>query len=197
MVGQSDGSQANQLGTSDRAISSSPFSLVNMDYQDYLTRMGTDTEGRYDVSPLFYDPKTFETLRMDLLAGVTGEPTAVAGIDALGFVLGSAMAVDLRVGFVPVRKGGKLPYPEEELLRQEFTDYSGRSKALEIHPAALAESDRVLLVDDWVETGVQMRTAANLIEETGASISRIVAIRVHRNQKTEPLFDKYPVHRLG
>lgn len=112
-----------------------------MDYEAYLDLMGTDTVGRFDVTPLFSDPETFETLRTDLLAGATGEPTTVVGIDALGFVLGGALATDLGVGFAPVRKGGKLPYAEAELLRREMTDYSGSSKALELHPDALDEGD--------------------------------------------------------
>lgn len=74
-----------------------------MDYEAYLDLMGTDTVGRFDVTLLFSDPKTFETLRSDLLASAA-EPTAVVGIDALGFVLGGALATDLGVGFVPVRK---------------------------------------------------------------------------------------------
>lgn len=129
-----------------------------MNYEAYLERMGTDTVGRYDVTPLFAEPETFAELRADLLAGGTGtpEPTTVAGIDAIGFVLGGALATELGVGFVPIRKGGKLPYPREVLLRRELADYSGEAKALELHPDALDEDDRVLLVDDWVETGAQM-----------------------------------------
>lgn len=169
-----------------------------MDYDDYLARMGTDTVGRYDATPLFADRETFESLRADLLAGVEeGEPTVVVGIDALGFVLGSALAVDLGVGFVAVRKGGKLPYPETDLFRRDLTDYSGEAKSLELHPRLLDGDDRALLVDDWVETGAQMRATAELVETAGASVAGVAAIRVHRNERTEPLFERYDVHSVG
>lgn len=159
--------------------------------------MGTDTTGRYDATPLFADSDTFAELRADLLARVPGEPTAVAGIDALGFVLGGALATELDTGFVAVRKGGKLPYPRGKLLRREVTDYSGESKALELHPDAVGEGDRVLLVDEWVETGAQMRAAAELVEAADASVVGVLATRVPENGGTEPLFDRYDVRSLG
>ena len=168
-----------------------------MDHEAYLERMGTDTVGRYDATPLFADPEAFAELRADLLAGVPDGTTTVAGIDALGFVLGGALAADLGVGFVAVRKGGKLPYPREELLRRELTDYSGERKALELHPDALDGTDRVLLVDEWVETGAQMRAAAELVEAAGASVAGIAAIRVPENEGTEPLFERYDVRSPG
>jgi adenine phosphoribosyltransferase len=153
--------------------------------------------GRYDATPLFADPETFAELRADLLARVPNTPTAVAGIDALGFVLGSALATELGVGFVAVRKGGKLPYPPEELLRRAFTDYSGEAKALELHPDALSPDDRVLLVDEWVETGAQMRAAAALVEAAGATVAGVLAIRVPESEGTEPLFERYDVRSIG
>lgn len=168
-----------------------------MEYEAYFDRMGTDTTGRYDVTPLFADAGTFAELRADLLERVPGDPTTVAGIDALGFVIGSALVTELETGFVAIRKGGKLPYPPDELLRREFTDYSEESKALELHPDAVGEDDRVLLVDEWVETGAQMRAAAGLVEAAGADVAGVLVIRAHRNEGTEPLFDRYDVRSLG
>ena len=168
-----------------------------MQYDAYHERMGTDTVGRYDVTPLFEDPETFAELRVDLTAGVDFEAiTHVVGIDALGFVLGGAVATEQAVGFVPVRKGGKLPYPDAELLRREFTDYSDESKALELHPDRLGEGDRVLVVDEWVETGAQMRAATALVEEAGASVAAVTAISIPENEGTAPLFERYDVHSI-
>ena len=168
-----------------------------MEYEEYLELIGTDTTGRYDVTPLFTDPVVFAELRSDLIDGISSEPTRVCGIEALGFMLGSAVAVDLDVGFVPVRKGGKLPYTDEQLLRREFTDYSKRTKILELRTDALTPSDRVLLIDDWIETGAQMRAATELVEEAGATVHAITAITADRNDQTEALFEKYDVFHLG
>lgn len=162
----------------------------------YLERVRTDTSGRNDVTPLFWDGDAFGALTADLVDGLSGRPTSVAGIDALGFVLGAAVATELGVGFVPVRKGGKLPYPESRLRRRTVTDYSERSKSLELHPDPLGPGERVLLVDDWVETGAQMEATANLVEEAGASVAAIAAVRVERTERTRSLFDRYEVHSL-
>ncbi|MFC6826825.1 phosphoribosyltransferase family protein [Halopelagius fulvigenes] len=167
-----------------------------MDYEEYFEQMGTDTAGRYDISPLFGDADTFAALRTDLCAGVDSEPTVVVGIDALGFVLGSAVATEMSVGFVPVRQGGKLPYPDDELLRRDITDYSEDAKSLELHPDELDVDDRALVVDDWIETGTQMRAATDLVESAGASVVAVAAIRAHRNEGTKPLFERYDVHAL-
>lgn len=168
-----------------------------MDYDAYHDRMGTDTVGRYDVTPLFADRETFAELRADLTADVAFEDvTHIVGIDALGFVLGGAIATERDVGFVPVRKGGKLPYPEAELLRRAVTDYSGTSKVLELHPDRLGEDDSVLVVDEWVETGAQMQAATGLVEAAGATVAAIAAIRVPENEGTAPLFERYEVHAI-
>lgn len=169
---------------------------MSVNYEEYLELMGTETTGRYDVTPLFADPEIFATLRADLLAGVSGEETAVVGIDALGFVLGGALATDLGIGFAPIRKGGKLPYPDDELLSRAVTDYTDTSKVLELHPNSLGADDRVLIVDDWVETGAQMRAATDLVEAAGASVKTVTAICVPRNEGTNPLFEQYEVHSI-
>jgi adenine phosphoribosyltransferase len=120
-----------------------------MKHDAYHARRGTDTVGRYDVALLFGDRETFAELRANLVADAAFDDiTHVVGIDALGFVLGGAVAAERDVGFVPVRKGGKLPYEVEELLRVEFTDDSETSKALELHPDRLGAGDRVLVVDE-------------------------------------------------
>lgn len=173
------------------------FLGVDMEYDEYFQLIGTNTTGRYDVTPLFTDSAIFEELRHDLVGGVSGAPTVVCGLEALGFILGSAVAVDLEIGFVPVRKGGKLPYTDDKLLRREFTDYSNTSKTLELRTDAVAQTDRVLLIDDWIETGAQMQAATELVEQAGATVHAITAITADRNDQTEFLFDAYDVYSLG
>jgi adenine phosphoribosyltransferase len=167
-----------------------------MEYDEYHERMGTETTGRFDVTPLFTDSETFEQLRTDLLEDIPEKPTHVAGIDALGFILGSALAVDLDVGFVPIRKGGKLPYTDERLIQRELTDYTDKTKTLELDSEAVGEGDCVLLVDEWVETGAQMTAAAELVESAGATIDGLVSLCVPETSSTAPLFERYPVYSL-
>ena len=115
---------------------------------DYLRLIDRKTTGnRCDVTPLFADPRAFGRL-LDDLAGLLArvEFDLVAGLDALG----TALAVRTHKGLVIVRKGGKLPV---EASVAEFTDYSGRRKSLELRPDLIRPGARVLVVDDWVETG--------------------------------------------
>ena len=82
------------------------------------------------LPPYSQIPKRFSQLVDDLSSPFTSTPIDyVAGIDALGFILGTAIAIRLHKGFIPLRKEGKLPV---ETVKKEFTDYSGNRKALEL-----------------------------------------------------------------
>ena len=94
--------------------------------------------------------------------------TKVAGVEARGFVFGAAVATRLGAGFVPVRKPGSI-HPGPKAVHVSEPDWRGRSLAYELQRAALADDDRVLLVDDWAETGSQALAARALIEECGAT----------------------------
>jgi adenine phosphoribosyltransferase len=93
----------------------------------------------------------------------------VVGIEARGFILGSAVAYCLGVGFVPVRKKGKLPGDTE---RMEYDLEYGRDE-IEIHRDALKYGDRVLLIDDLLATGGTSLAAAHLVEKLGGKVVEI------------------------
>lgn len=136
--------------------------MPSMTRPAYLRRIDTQTLGRrYDVTPLFADYESFAELVRDLAEPFQDASLdLVAGIDALGFILGAALALKLRKGFLPIRKGGKLPVPTDAV---EFVDYSGERKALEVRRDALRPGMRVLVVDEWIETGAQVSAAIELI----------------------------------
>ena len=144
-----------------------------MTNRPYLALIDHQTSGnRCDVTPLFSDYAAFSALVDDLAALV--EPLAfdiVVGIDALGFILGAALALRIQTGFVPIRKGGKLPIAVDAA---ECVDYTGQRKTLELRRDALAPGTRVLLVDEWIETGAQVRSAIQLIEGQGGVIAGIL-----------------------
>jgi adenine phosphoribosyltransferase len=92
----------------------------------------------------------------------------VAGIEARGFVLAACVALELRAGFVAVRKpGGLHPGPKVEL--QAPRDWRGLETTLRVQRHAIGEGERVLLVDDWAETGSKALTARRLIEACGGA----------------------------
>jgi len=90
----------------------------------------------------------------------------VAGIEARGFILGGAVAVELGAGFVPVRKAGKLPHVT---IGHEYALEYGTDR-IEIHVDALSPGERVLLVDDLVATGGTLEAAIRVIEKLGGEI---------------------------
>jgi adenine phosphoribosyltransferase len=151
---------------------------------------------RSDVTPIFAEPAAFRALVEDLVAPWLDAPVGrgvecVVGTDALGFVVGTALALRLGVGFVPVRKGGKLPVRNEQVT---FKDYSGVEKVFELRANPWPLGTRVLLSDEWIETGATANAAVELIERAGGVVSGIVAIAFRKNERTAPLWAKYRCH---
>ncbi len=166
-----------------------------LDDVDYLQLINTTTSGpRNDVTPIFEDAAAFAHLVKDLAAPFRGQALElVAGIDALGFVLGAALARELKVGFLPVRKGGKLPV---DVDRVTFVDYSGEEKQLELRKGSLRGGERVLLVDEWIETGAQIEAAIGLLEGRAADIVGVATINLDVNKRTRALLQRRRIHTL-
>ena len=162
---------------------------------NYLRLIDTQTQGRrYDVTPLFADFQAFSALVEDLIRPFAEvEFDCVAGIDALGFILGAAIAVRLEKGFVPIRKGGKLPVPADGT---EFVDYTGQEKSLELRIGAIQPGTRILVVDEWVETGAQVQAAVDLLEKQGGVVIGIATISMDDNPCTSMLRQKYQCHSV-
>jgi adenine phosphoribosyltransferase len=120
-----------------------------------------------DITPVLRDPDLFRASIDLFLERCRGrEVDKIVGIDARGFVFGSAVAYELGVGFVPIRKRGKLPY------RTEIAKYSleyGEAE-VEMHTDAVAAGERVVLVDDLLATGGTSAAAAVLIRKAGANL---------------------------
>jgi adenine phosphoribosyltransferase len=126
-----------------------------------------------DITPLLQDPKTFRVLIDVFVHRYMGERLdLVAGIDARGFVLGAVVAYELNLGFVPIRKKGKLPF---DTLREEYELEYG-SAAVEIHADAVKPGQRVLLIDDLIATGGTMMAGMKLLQRLGAQVVEGAAI---------------------
>ena len=93
----------------------------------------------------------------------------IAGVEARGFIVGSALAYKWNKGFIPMRKPGKLP---AETVSEEYSLEYG-TDAVEMHVDAVKKGDKVLLADDLLATGGTIKAAANLIEKCGAEVAGI------------------------
>jgi adenine phosphoribosyltransferase len=162
---------------------------------NYLRLIDTHTQGRrYDVTPLFADFQAFSALVENLIHPFAKvEFNCVAGIDALGFILGTGIAVRLEKGFVPIRKGGKLPV-QTDVAR--FVDYTGQEKSLELRVGAIQKGTRVLVVDEWIETGAQIQAAIELVEKQGGVVIGVATINMEDNAVTRLLRGKYRCHSV-
>jgi adenine phosphoribosyltransferase len=122
-----------------------------------------------DFTPLLADGEAFAAVVHDVAGRYAGQVDVVVGIEARGFIIGAAVAHHLGVGFVPVRKSGKLPGPS---LSEEYTLEYG-SAVLEMHESALEPGQRVLVVDDVLATGGTVAATCRLVERAGATVTGI------------------------
>lgn len=123
-----------------------------------------------DITTLLKDPQAMKIAFDELLNHCKGKKiTKVAGIESRGFIFGSMLASELNVGFIPIRKPGKLP---AEVISEYYELEYGTDK-IEMHKDAISDGDVVLLHDDLLATGGTAKAAANLIEKAGGRIAQI------------------------
>ncbi|MFA5520689.1 MAG: adenine phosphoribosyltransferase [Castellaniella sp.] len=126
-----------------------------------------------DITPVLQDPQSFRVLvDMFVYRYMRQRLDLVAGIDARGFILGAVLAYELNLGFVPVRKKGKLPF---RTLAEEYTLEYGNA-TVEMHTDAVRPGQRVLLIDDLIATGGTMVAASKLLQRLGANVVEAAAI---------------------
>lgn len=120
-----------------------------------------------DITTLLKDPQGFQAVIDQLTARYQNTPIdVIAGIEARGFILGAALAFNLKKGFVPIRKKGKLP---GKTITQNY-DLEYGSDTIEIHDDAITSGANVLLIDDLIATGGTAIGAITLINKIGGTI---------------------------
>ena len=120
-----------------------------------------------DVTTLLSHPEGLQIVLDTMTQRHTGSRISkVAGIEARGFIFGAVLAQELHIGFIPIRKKGKLP---AKTFSQEYNLEYG-TDALEIHVDAISANENILLVDDLLATGGTADAAAKLIEQCGGRV---------------------------
>jgi adenine phosphoribosyltransferase len=150
-----------------------------------------------DITPLLADPKAFSALT-DALAALCDRyaATKVVGLEARGFILAAPAAVRAGVGFVPVRKAGKLP---GATLSQTYELEYGRAE-IELHAEDLTEGDRVLVIDDVLATGGTAEASLSLIRRAGARVAGVAVLLelgfLSGRERVLPALDGAPLEAL-
>ena len=166
---------------------------VTRDDRWYLNIMSPNTKGEkfawLDPTSIYINTNAFIDLLDDLIDDLKGfDCDVVAGIDAMGFVLGSALAARLSKGFLPIRKAGKLCVDTKKV---DFVNYSKRNQFMEIRFPAFEAGTKVFIVDQWVETGGTMGAAIKLIEQQGGLVKGVIALAIEENDNTKKLRNDY------
>ncbi len=146
-----------------------------------------------DITPLVQDPIALRVAVHQLIHPFIGEPlTAVVGMEARGFIFGSLVAWELGLGFVPLRKPGKLPFD----VHSVSYDLEYGAQSLEVHVDALGSEDRVLVVDDVLATGGTAAASCALIEKLGARIAGCAFVVELDGLRGRDKLACYPLHSL-
>jgi adenine phosphoribosyltransferase len=124
-----------------------------------------------DITPLLGDADAFGEV-VEAMAATFGPVDKVVGIEARGFILAAPVAYEIRAGFVPVRKQGKLP---SATFAEEYELEYGTA-TLEVHQDAFVPGERVLIVDDVLATGGTARATASLIRRAGAQVVGVAVL---------------------
>jgi adenine phosphoribosyltransferase len=126
-----------------------------------------------DITTLIaHGPGLAATIERMAEAAGPSRAQAVAGIEARGFIFGAALAIRLDLGFVPVRKAGKLPV---EAIGIDYALEYGNAR-IELDPGAVQTGERVLLVDDLIATGGTALAAAQLLRQAGAVVEHALFV---------------------
>lgn len=146
-----------------------------------------------DITTLIKDPEAFSFVIDSLASRYKNIPfDFIAGIESRGFIFGSALAHKMGVGFIPVRKAGKLP---GKIVSMEYELEYGTDK-IEIHSDAVRPGDKVLLIDDLIATGGTAQATAKLIEKVGGHIVEIAFVIDLPDLKGKEKLKNYAVYTM-
>ncbi|MGZ4850782.1 MAG: adenine phosphoribosyltransferase [Candidatus Bathyarchaeia archaeon] len=148
----------------------------------------------WDITPLLKDRHCFHECIKQLADHYRSKPIdAVVSNEARGFIIGAALAYELGVGFVPIRKKGKLPYKCVNLTyKKEY-----ECDSIEIHEDAIKKGQNILLIDDLLATGGTVKANIELIEQLGGNIVGLgFLIELGYLEGRKAIGDKYDVYSL-
>ncbi|MCH9697013.1 MAG: adenine phosphoribosyltransferase [Gammaproteobacteria bacterium] len=146
-----------------------------------------------DITPLVKNPDTLRLSVHQLIHPFIGQGIdLVAGMEARGFIFGTLAAWELGVGFIPLRKPGKLPYHKKSISY----DLEYGSATLEAHSDAIGDGQRVLVIDDVLATGGTAAASCQLIEQLGGQISGCAFVIELNALNGREKLNSYQVHSL-
>ncbi len=159
-------------------------------YRDYIT----EGKGRSDLTKLFANQKVFSSVIEDMSKPFLGAKIdRVVGLDALRFIFAARVAEKLNVGLVLARKSGKLSVPSQQI---SFTDYTKTNKSFEIANNAINSGEKILIVDEWSETGSQLKAAIKLVESMKGTVVGVSCFNIDNAVYKDIELSKYKLYSV-
>ena len=147
----------------------------------------TDSNNRRDICSIYKNQPLLKDVIDYLAEPFQGKVDYVAAPESLGFILGGMMASALGVGFIPVRNGDISVIPDQDAARASYIDHNDQARSLQVRSDAAFQNARVLLVDDWIESGVTIQTCIAIAEELQAQVVGIASLGASLNHITEKM----------
>jgi len=148
-----------------------------------------DGKNRVDLTLLAGNPEALKYLIKSMAEPfLRSKIDKVVALEAMGFLFGAGVALELGTGVVMIRKGDKIPWSTRSV---KFTDYTKKTKQFEIADDAIKPNDKILIVDDWTETGSQLKAAISLIEEMGGIVIGVACLNVDPQARNDRMLSNY------
>lgn len=152
--------------------------------------------GKRDLLLLYTDPVWMREVVSYLAEPFEGNVDLVLAPEPFGMILGSQLAKELQVGFLPIRRGKGGELETRDCLIANYIDHKNEPTRLSAAGAYLKEGKRVLIADDWIETGVTLHACRNMLEDAGLVVSGIAVIGADYNRVSRDLIDLGVVHHI-
>lgn len=149
-------------------------------------------DSRYDTTRAMSDPEIREDIISDLTPSEDVE--TVVALETLGLPIGLLVAESCGSKFVPLREKGKIPAPKDKLESVQV-DYESRDKSLVVDTRNISEDDTILIVDDWIETGLQIEASIELLDPLCDEIVAVSTIGTDKNTNY-PFLDDYSLYTI-
>lgn len=146
------------------------------------------------MTPLLNSRPALSSLIKDMARPfLSSEVDKVVCIEAMGFIFGMGVVQELKAGLCLIRKHDKIAW---DIKSAEFTDYTGERKIIEIADDAIMPGEKVLIVDDWSETGAQLKAAIFLVEQAKGKIVGITCANIDERVKKDEIISKYKLNSV-
>ena len=158
--------------------------------QEIISTFTEGTVSKLDLLSIFGNMSLLKRIAKVLAEPFKNKIDYVASPEATGWILGAMVAAELDVDFIGIRKEGKAPYTKDRLIVQSYIDYSKKQKGLELRKDIMLMGRKILIVDDWIETGETTNACISLIERAGGIPVGVATINIEKKVPMQQWIEK-------